>query len=217
MFQVVSDPEANIFAQIQKETYKEMRKGIINAILHTDVIKHGEMVKELSLLYQMNSETFDLMEPSAAFTEALQPHQQLMLNMILHGADMSNPSRTWTLCKKYSYLILDEFFNQGDEEKKKGIPVQMLNDRDKINRPNSQIGFIEFMIVPMIESMVLIFPPLDGLAEHLGVNIVNWCNTWADEASPPEETVLKVKGRVDKIVARCKATTRETRCNPATS
>ena len=27
---------------------------------------------------------------------------------------------------------------QGDMEKEKGIPVQMLNDRDKVNRPNSQ-------------------------------------------------------------------------------
>ena len=27
---------------------------------------------------------------------------------------------------------------QGDVEKERGIPVQVLNDREKVNRPNSQ-------------------------------------------------------------------------------
>lgn len=31
--------------------------------------------------------------------------------------------------------MLDEFFEQGDEEKRLSLPVGMLNDREKINRP----------------------------------------------------------------------------------
>ena len=27
-------------------------------------------------------------------------------------------------------------------EKERGIPVQMLNDREKVNRPNSQVGMM---------------------------------------------------------------------------
>lgn len=33
-------------------------------------------------------------------------------------------------------------FLQGDMEKERGIPVQMLNDREKVNRPNSQVGMM---------------------------------------------------------------------------
>merc|ERR1719169_358288 len=62
LFQVVGDPQANIFAQIEKDLYKEMRKGIIAAILHTDIVKHNEMVKELALLYQMRSDVFEKVE-----------------------------------------------------------------------------------------------------------------------------------------------------------
>merc|ERR1711964_634363 len=115
------------------------------------------MVKELSLLYQMNSEAFDALEPNARFTEVLGEYVQLVLNMLLHGADMSNPMRPWNLCQKYSHLIMEEFFCQGDQEKSRNIPVQVLNDREKVNVPNSQIGFIEFLIAPMVEAMVNLF------------------------------------------------------------
>ena len=34
-----------------------------------------------------------------------------------------------------AWRVLEEFFNQGDEEKSLGLPVGMLNDRDKVNKP----------------------------------------------------------------------------------
>merc|ERR1712113_189912 len=97
----------------------------------------------------------------------------------------------------------------GDKEKELGIPGQMLNDRSKVNRPNSQIGFIEFMIAPLVEAMVLIFPKLDGLALHLGQNIKAWATTWVDEADPPVDAVEKVHARVQKVVTKCEALVRQ--------
>ena len=57
------------------------------------------------------------------------------------------------ICSKWASVVLDEFFLQGDKEKELGIPVQMLNDRDKVNRPFSQIGFIEFIVSPLLLSI----------------------------------------------------------------
>merc|ERR1719183_343336 len=113
----------------------------------------------------MNSEVFDVLEPTAEVIEVLQSHAQLSLNALLHCSDMGNPMKPWVLAERIAYLCLDEFFAQGDKEKAAGIPVQVLNDRDKVNRPNSQIGFIEFIITPMVEATVRLFPTLDSMAE----------------------------------------------------
>merc|ERR1719197_1846389 len=106
--------------------------------------------------------------------EVLQSNTQLAINALLHGADVGNPMKPWDLAYRLAFLCVDEFFAQGDLEKAAGIPVQMLNDRDKVNRPNSQIGFIEFVIAPMVEGIVHIFPTLDEQAEQLGSNIYKW-------------------------------------------
>merc|ERR1719454_2325952 len=157
-------------------------------------------MKELSLLYQMNSEAFDESIDSLcpAVLEVLQGNQQLALNAILHGSDVGNPMKPWELAHRLANLCVDEFFAQGDLEKAAGIPVQMLNDRDKVNRPNSQIGFIEFVIAPLAEGMVRLFPPMDGLAENLGNNIGNWLDVWVKDANPPQESITKMQARVSK-------------------
>merc|ERR1719401_2051361 len=110
LFQVVSDPEANVFAEVDRDLYKEIRKGIINAILHTDVTKHNDMMKELSLLYQMNSEAFDALDSMTAVTEVLQGNMQLAINAMLHGADVGNPMKPWVLAERLAHLCVDEFF-----------------------------------------------------------------------------------------------------------
>lgn len=203
LFQILGDPEANVFLASSKEDYKEIRKGIIDAILHTDVTKHNEMVKELNLLYQLNTEAFDSdIEPREMAAEVLRNNGQLVVNALVHCADVGNPMKPWDLCFKLAYLCLDEFFAQGDSEKELGIPVGMLNDREKVNRANSQIGFIEFMLAPYVEAMVSIFPKLGGLSGRLGENLRMWVKTWEEEASPAEEALEKVRFRTSKTAAK---------------
>jgi hypothetical protein len=210
LFQVVSDPEANIFAQLEKDVYKEIRKLIINGILHTDVVKHNDMIKELNLLYQMNSDMFDAGDPADAITSSAS-NIQAVINAFLHTADIANPMKPFVLAKPLAYLCIDEFFSQGDKEKTLGIPVQMLNDRDKVNRPNSQLGFLEFVILPLVEVVVSMFPQLEDLADNLGANLGHWSQVWMEETHPPEEAATKVKARVHKADLRMKRVMREMR------
>lgn len=202
LFDIIRQPECNVFKTLEKEVYKEVRKGMIEAILHTDITKHNEMIKEVNLLYQVNSSAF---REQATTNEFLSTKVQFIASLLLHCADVSNPMKPWTLCQKIAKLVLDEFFDQGDKEKKLGLPVSMLNDREKVSRPNSQVGFMEFMLLPMVESVVLVLPGLYGLAQNLARNIQNWTQIWEDEAQPTEEATEKVRQRVKKVVARCEA------------
>jgi hypothetical protein len=198
LFQIFVPPETNVFGQLGKDLYKEVRMAMITTILHTDVTKHNDIIKELGMLYQMNSEAFDNLEPGPAVTQSHQ-NVQLVLNAILHCADVGNPMKPWEVASKLAFLCIDEFFAQGDLEKANNIPVQMLNDRDKVNKPNSQIGFIEFVIAPMVITMVNIFPQLDGLAETLASNTEQWSQVWKDESNPGVEAMEKVNVRVNKV------------------
>merc|ERR1712048_233777 len=125
--------------------------------------------------------------------------KNLMMNMVLHAADISNPCRTWEVTQVFASMVLQEFFEQGDLEKSMGIPVQFLNDREKLNRPNSQIGFIEFMIAPSFVAAIRLSPKLHGFGDNLGNNICCWEDLWVKEVKPSEEECQKVKARVEKV------------------
>merc|ERR1711862_324097 len=116
----------------------------------------------------------------------------LIMNTILHSADVSNPCRTWEVTQAWATMCLEEFFAQGDQEKNLGIPVQFLNDREKLNRPNSQIGFIEFMIAPFFTSQIRLWPTLREFGDNLAHNISSWENLWVQQLDPSEEEKQKV-------------------------
>jgi len=180
MFGVLSSrPEANVFGVLTREQYREARQVCIETILHTDNAKHFDMVKELQLLYHKDSDVFEVRGagfPSEAERELLQQvgNRRLALQALLHGADISNPCRPWTICEAWAGLVLGEFFLQGDREKQLGVPVQMLNNRDTVSKPSSQVAFIEFFIYPFNTALVKIFPPLWGMSENLHANIQRW-------------------------------------------
>jgi cAMP-specific phosphodiesterase 4 len=210
LYTTVTQPENNVFCNFKREQYKEARHCIIESILHTDMMVHQAMVKDLQMMYEMNSEVFQrrhdpMQERLAQLAETdlfnKNENKLLALECILHAADVSNPCRVWETTQAWAWCVLDEFFLQGDQEKMLGVPVQFLNDRDKLNRPNSQIGFLEFMIAPFFVAQIRLWPGIHEFGDHLAVNIANWENMWVQETSPDEENRAKVSARVHKIVA----------------
>lgn len=206
LYTIIGKPETNVLFKLTKEQYKEVRHICVEAILHTDMMAHQGMVKDLQMMYQMNAEIF-IPNPegndvvSAAELEVFSQNETKIkvMDCILHSADVSNPCRGWDVSHAWAMACLEEFFAQGDQEKMLGIPVQFLNDRDKLNKPNSQIGFIEFMIAPFYAAQIRLWPPMHELGTNLSTNLQTWQELWEKECNPSEEERAKVKGRVDKV------------------
>jgi hypothetical protein len=82
-----------------------------------------------------------------------------------------------------------------------GVPIQPLNNRDEVNRPWSQIGFLEFLIVPFFAAQLRLFHALSEYGDHLQVNIAKWEEMWVEDTKPNDEAKAKVRGRVEKMVS----------------
>lgn len=205
LYTIVSDQALNVFVNLSRDQYKEARKACIEVILHTDMMGHQHMVKDLHITYQVNSEIFTAKTAAAPGAPAegevfSQPEAKtLAMNAILHAADVSNPCRIWEVSQAWAGVVLEEFFRQGDQEKMLGVPVQFLNDRDKLNRPNSQIGFIEFMIAPFFAASIRLWPKLHEYGDRLAENIGHWERLWVTDTSPSEEELQKVQARIRKV------------------
>jgi len=160
LFEIINQPNAAVFAHLDQKQYREVRLVCIEAILHTDNIHHFTMVKELQMLYEMNADIFDLAlqmsqtqqfdfppkDISDLFTEP--DRKKLMRNLFLHFCDVSNPTKPFPICKTWAWLIIDEFFLQGDKEKEIGIAVQPLNDRSKVSRPIHKLDLLSSLLHP---------------------------------------------------------------------
>eukprot|EP00929_Paragymnodinium_shiwhaense_P117912 TRINITY_DN8939_c0_g8_i1.p1 TRINITY_DN8939_c0_g8~~TRINITY_DN8939_c0_g8_i1.p1 ORF type:complete len:930 (-),score=262.85 TRINITY_DN8939_c0_g8_i1:239-3028(-) len=204
LYLILQVPDTNLFANLSREQYKESRKVIVESILHTDMVGHTQMIKDLQMCYQVNSEIFrsppsaegNTMVEQQVFEE--QETKMLTMECILHSADVSNPCRRFDVTEQWAHRCLEEFFAQGDQEKLLGIPVQFLNDKDKINRPNSQIGFIEFAIAPFFCAQIKLWPKLSEYGDHCATNMSRWAEAWTQEVNPCAEEATKVNARVSR-------------------
>merc|ERR1712048_866939 len=117
----------------------------------------------------------------------------LWCELFLHMADISNPLKSFALSRLWASQVVDEFFLQGDEEKSLGIPVGMLNDRDKVNKLSSEHGFINFLVAPLVTSAAFALPMLTPLSKQLYGSLQSWRDVWVAESvpSPTEDDVKK--------------------------
>ncbi|CBY38165.1 unnamed protein product, partial [Oikopleura dioica] len=116
----------------QLKYFKEL---VHEMILHTDLAKHFDQVKSInSALAVMTPDT-------------------CLLALVLHAADISNAAKPWHLQQLFTMQILQEFFDQGDELKQRNMSLPPLSNRTTTNIPDSQIGFIAYLVKPLYESI----------------------------------------------------------------
>jgi len=213
LFEILNVPKCNVFATLTRPQFKEARKRCIEAILWTDNIQHFSLIKELQILYEVNSEVMDASKdlwrddaeewPANQVVECLKMPEarRLLGKLILHLADISNSLKPFRICSIWAFQVLDEFFLQGDAEKRQGIPVQALNDREKVNKAFSQVGFIEFLLSPLVFAAAKVLHPIEPLQDQMILNVKTWVQQWELDANPPpsEEERHAVEERLAKL------------------
>mmetsp|Transcript_8193 Transcript_8193/g.9088 ORF Transcript_8193/g.9088 Transcript_8193/m.9088 type:complete len:630 (-) Transcript_8193:52-1941(-) len=141
--------EYNILSNLSQKDYRYIRAMIIEAILATDLKFHMELLTKFK-------ETFLNGEPNV---EALtRDHRALLIKIILKSADLSNPSKPFPIARYWANMIQEEFFLQGDKEKKLGLDYSPFCDRATSDLFKMQVNFIDFIVHPLFESVYKFLP-----------------------------------------------------------
>lgn len=187
-FNIVKKTECNIFDKFIDTDYRQFRKRVIGLILSTDMASHAKIhtlmriksadYKEKVRLYKLEHNvdvvpteiaTFVSLEPKEFFEE-----QQKILDYIIHTADLSHNSKSFKISEIWTALLMEEFWDQGDVERNKKLPISFLCDRTTAEVPKSQIGFIKGIIIPSFDVLIDILPGLAFLREEIDKNLEEW-------------------------------------------
>ena len=180
LYEILAEQDANIFSSLTESEWRESRKIILTCILGTDMSHHFEQISKVNLFLEVHGT--EIQPFTTGHTEEIPPvfhdgEQRLfMMELLLHCSDISNPYKPFEICRAWSDLVVSEFCAQGDREKKEGLEVSPMCDRDTLNLCNMQMGFIEFVVSPLILNLVKIFP----LLHSIGTTMNNNMNSWAE-------------------------------------
>lgn len=184
-----SDPNCNIFINLSSSEKKLMRKRIINMVLATDMTMHKKEQDLIdSKLGIMKSKSNQMLSQDLSTTgnnsrkknksmlsnyieeieiQNLINLQEEFLNILIHTADISNPTKPLNLYNKWTDLVVNEFWRQGDIEKEMNLAVSLNCDRVGASIPKIQKGFIDNVVFPLFNTVVEIFPNLEFVRQNL--------------------------------------------------
>jgi hypothetical protein len=180
LFKIIRKEENNIFDKLTVENYKSIRKRMISQILATDMANHGEVMSLIRAKvksfqeHEGEAEGEDKFNLLSGNEKTKFDEQQVLLNYLMHSADLGHNCKKYEISKKWVHLLCEEFWMQGDQEKKLGIPVSFLCDRDKIDVPASQVNFLRGFIISSFDCLISIFPNLKYTMENAKNNIKEW-------------------------------------------
>uniref|UniRef100_A0A9L0JYK4 Phosphodiesterase n=1 Tax=Equus asinus TaxID=9793 RepID=A0A9L0JYK4_EQUAS len=124
VFRMMQDDEMNIFINLTKDEFVELRALVIEMVLATDMSCHFQQVKSMKTALQQ----LERIDKSKA------------LSLLLHAADISHPTKQWSVHSRWTKALMEEFFRQGDKEAELGLPFSPLCDRTSTLVAQSQIG-----------------------------------------------------------------------------
>ncbi|XP_062608258.1 cAMP and cAMP-inhibited cGMP 3',5'-cyclic phosphodiesterase 10A-like [Saccostrea cucullata] len=154
----------DIFSFLNGPQYKEMLELLRNHIIATDLALYFTNQKEASK--RLEEGTFDMSDPTArACCEAL----------MMTAADLCAVAKPWDTQIETVDRLYNEFYQQGDEEKKQGLtPIPMMDRENSKDQPKQQIGFINFICMPLYNTLSKIINGVEPYVEGCLVNKEKW-------------------------------------------
>jgi len=173
-FRLLNMSKYNFLEGLTPAQHSAVRKSMISMILGTDMANHFS-----------NLQTFNKLVGTNGADLSKWDDKQPVLQMILHSADIANPTRRLDLAKRWTDRVLLESFLQGDHERKLEHKISPLCDRETTSKAKCQLGFSKFIVEPNFEALRAIDSEVDEPLK----NIRKFQAHWDDELKQVETGV----------------------------
>ncbi|XP_017282856.1 cAMP-specific 3',5'-cyclic phosphodiesterase 7B isoform X2 [Kryptolebias marmoratus] len=132
--------ESGLLSHLPADMSQDIEQQLGSIILATDISRQNEFL--LSFREHLDSRDLDLQ---------LASHRHFILQIALKCADVCNPCRDWELSRQWSERVCEEFYRQGDLERKLNLEISPLCDKQTDSVPAVQIGFISYIVEPLFD------------------------------------------------------------------
>ncbi|KAH8857955.1 cAMP-specific 3',5'-cyclic phosphodiesterase 4D [Schistosoma japonicum] len=169
-FKLINTEKQCDFTQYLTNQQKQLfRKMVITLVLSTDMSKHMSLLADLKTTVEKQK----AFQGNVISLDSYSARMQI-LECVIHAADLSNPTKPLEIYQEWVSRIMEEMFRQGDQERQFGIEISPMCDRETACVYSTQIGFIDYIVYPLWETMAeLLYPGAQILMDNIANNR-NW-------------------------------------------
>mmetsp|Transcript_39095 Transcript_39095/g.110482 ORF Transcript_39095/g.110482 Transcript_39095/m.110482 type:complete len:526 (+) Transcript_39095:128-1705(+) len=176
------EPGCGFLEGLDEKAYTNVRGKVIDAILATDMADHFEIVDRLGArVSQATAPGGRRLSVQCKLSEEegkqeSRPDRRMLLKAFIHMADLGHTCRPWDLHKHLVVALEDEFFVQGDQERRMGMPIMPMMDRDRDSLCAGQAFFLEKIVYPLLEPLTHFLH--EGTGDSFKANLMENKRRW---------------------------------------
>jgi len=188
-FAVLLRPECNFLSGLPPADFRKLRSLVLDLVAATDMSKHGSLVKTFTGTLDTVANNVSANEQTScrdrdgekhpanvAFKPTTREEANLFLRVAMKCADLGHLALSWDRHLTWVEKLEAEFFAQGDLEKARGLPVSFLMDREKPGASSTQVGFFDFMVLPLFRALGQAAPLATPMVHGVEANYKRWCS-----------------------------------------
>ncbi|KAL6762809.1 3'5'-cyclic nucleotide phosphodiesterase [Haematococcus lacustris] len=213
-FSLLKHPDMNFLQAMPKATYDRLRKLVIELVLGTDMKQHFSIIGQFTALHRtggdgqatgrkvsqpgqatelhMGSIAQPIAKEASRESSMRSLHAQpaseqdklLGMQMALKCSDLGHLAAPLPVHLAWVSRLEAEFFAQGDAERAQGLTISPLCDRTKQGITKSQVGFFEFVALPLFTNFTARFTAAKPLLRGVMANYHHWQAQAAVAAEP---------------------------------
>ncbi|CAE7414775.1 PDE9A [Symbiodinium natans] len=197
LFEILKKDGHNVLGHIPSEEFREMRKLMIDLLLHTDKYCYRDVVDDVRILarqgYAPKSADHSSEEGAAIL--------QVVMRAMMLTADLSNQARSLDAANDWASMLQQELGLQDEQERELGLQVLPLN-RWKPALGDLQLHLGMTRSGPLLGAWLRVFPALAPATMQLSQNSKSWaeaCMTQNEVEGTPgaDERAKKLEAMLD--------------------
>jgi len=177
-FAVLMRPECNFLSNLPASSFRRMRGLAIDLVISTDMADNNSIVSSFAKLLDAG-----IRQPSSPgkegngapdFVPQNAEESVLLLRVAMKCADLGHLALEWDTHVRWVRLLEEEFFLQGDREFAAGVPVSFLMDRQRPGASATQVGFFDYVVLPLFRLLHRAVPMAQPMVDSLMANYELW-------------------------------------------
>uniref|UniRef100_A0AAR5Q408 3',5'-cyclic-GMP phosphodiesterase n=1 Tax=Dendroctonus ponderosae TaxID=77166 RepID=A0AAR5Q408_DENPD len=154
----------NIFNKLSSSDYKQV----------LGLLKHCILATDLAVFFPNKARLTKIVE-EGAFSWSNTEHRLLLQAISMTGSDLSASAKPWGIQVETVRVIFEEFYQQGDAERKAGRhPIPMMDRAQPDEQPSSQVGFLTGICLPCYNLLNALIPDCKPLLDMCQSNLDHW-------------------------------------------
>jgi len=173
-FDLLLRPKNNFLAHLSDKEFRCFRALVVDLVIATDMADNSKFVGALAAAAERRED--GVLAPKGR-EEAV-----LLLQVAMKCADLGHLALDWSMHLTWVTRLEQEFFEQGDMESEAGLPISFLMDRQKPGASETQVGFFDFVVLPLFRSLARAAPRVEPFVAAAADNYARWKELDASKA-----------------------------------